>query len=117
MLWKLFFFLFLFQCITHLNDLIWKYNVVTLDRLVLSLVSEKRGYLTPFEDQRTSECHHLFYLSVQLSQPLHVLGAKVNLNTKKRISITCFVTVIFTLPSSRLKTWVDQLGHIVHHNK
>lgn len=27
------------QCITHLNDLIWKYNVVTLDRLVLCLVS------------------------------------------------------------------------------
>ncbi|EDO29542.1 predicted protein, partial [Nematostella vectensis] len=29
-------------CIQHLNDLIWKYNVVTLDRLVLCLVTFDR---------------------------------------------------------------------------
>ena len=28
----------LLQCISYLNDMIWKFNIVTLDRLVLCLV-------------------------------------------------------------------------------
>jgi hypothetical protein len=33
--------LFPFQCVEALNDMIWKHNVITIDRLVLCLVSCK----------------------------------------------------------------------------
>lgn len=35
------------KCIEILNDMVWKYNIVTLDRLILCLVSRKDSNLSP----------------------------------------------------------------------
>lgn len=35
------------KCIEILNDMVWKYNIVTLDRLILCLVSRKDLNLSP----------------------------------------------------------------------
>lgn len=35
------------KCIEILNDMVWKYNIVTLDRLILCLVSRKDLNVSP----------------------------------------------------------------------
>ncbi|XP_067034898.1 mediator of RNA polymerase II transcription subunit 23-like [Acropora muricata] len=57
------------KCITHLNDLIWKYNVVTLDRLVLSLA------LRSHEGNEAQVC--LFIIQLLLLKP-HDFRTRVN---------------------------------------
>lgn len=57
------------KCIAHLNDLIWKYNVVTLDRLVLSLA------LRSHEGNEAQVC--LFIIQLLLLKP-HDFRTRVN---------------------------------------
>lgn len=57
------------KCITHLNDLIWKYNVVTLDRLVLCLA------LRSHEGNEAQVC--FFIIQLLLLKP-HEFRTRVN---------------------------------------
>ncbi|XP_068748521.1 mediator of RNA polymerase II transcription subunit 23-like [Montipora capricornis] len=57
------------KCIAHLNDLIWKYNVVTLDRLVLCLA------LRSHEGSEAQVC--FFIIQLLLLKP-HDLRLRVN---------------------------------------
>lgn len=48
------------KCIEILNDMVWKYNIVTLDRLILCLV-RRNLHEEDFIQCRTRSVSHLFF--------------------------------------------------------
>lgn len=60
------------KCIEILNDMVWKYNIVTLDRLILCLVRISNPFILwwwPCEHR--SKCFNLLFRSLPRSTLLH----------------------------------------------
>lgn len=48
------------KCIEILNDMVWKYNIVTLDRLILCLVRRNLSLSTDYVTSEKNRNLHLF---------------------------------------------------------